>query len=106
MKLTQSVLATAILSLLLQLLLPWWIIVAAAALAGAIFSIGGFRSFVSGFLGTAVVWWGYAWMIDVKNQSLLSARIAELFHLGNPALLIFVCGLLAGIVGGFASVSG
>jgi len=106
MKFLLSIILTAVLSLLLQLFLPWWSIVIAAALVGIIFSLAGIQSFLSGFLGIALVWWIYAWVIDVKNQSILSERIAELFHLGSPALLIIICGLIAGLVGGFAALSG
>ncbi len=106
MKFLLPVILIAIISLLLQWFMPWWSIVIAAALIGVMFSLSGFHSFLSGFFGTAIVWWGYAWMIDAKNQSLLSTRIAELFQLGSPMLLIFICGIVAGLVGGLAAVSG
>ena len=106
MKLLISVILTAILSLLMQLFLPWWSLLIAAAIVGAAFSLSGFLSFLGGFLGTAIVWWGYAWMIDMKNQAMLSSRIAELFNAGSPAVLILFCGMTAGVVGGFAALSG
>jgi len=92
--------------MVLQLFLPWWSILLAAGLVGATILRTGFQSFLSGFLGTAIVWWSYAWMIDIKNQSILSTRIAALFNVGNPALLILVSGLIAGVVGGLAAVCG
>jgi len=78
----------------------------AAFIAGAAFSLNGFPSFLSGLLGTAIVWWIYAFIIDMRTESILSVRIAELFLIGSPALLILAGGLVAGILGGFAAVSG
>lgn len=106
MKFLISTVMIALLSLLLQLFLPWWSIVIAAALGGTVFSLGSLKSFFCGFLGTAIVWWMYAWIIDLKNQSILSAKIAELFNMGTSAMLILFCGMLAGIVGGLAALSG
>jgi len=106
MRFAVCLLSILILSLPLQLFLPWWSILIAAALVGAIVSLPGIQLFVCGFVGTAAVWWGYAWMIDVKNQSILSSRIADLFNLGSPHLLILIGGALAGLVGGLAATSG
>jgi len=106
MKFLISIILTSAVSLLLQLFLPWWSIVIAAALVGMAIPLARFQSFISGFLGIAAVWWVYACIIDVRNQSILSGKIAEIFHLGSPALLILACGLLAGMVGGFAALTG
>jgi hypothetical protein len=106
MKFILLIVATALLSAAVQMVLPWWSLVIAAALAGALFSLSAIRSFAGGFLGIAAVWWCYAWMIDVQNESLLSQKIATLFHIGSPALLIIASGALAGVIGGLAAVSG
>ncbi len=106
MKFLLSIILTAMLSLLLQLFLPWWSVVIAAALVGTAIQLGRFQSFAGGFLGTAIVWWVYAWIIDMRNQSILSGKIAELFHLGSPLALILVCGLVAGLAGGLAGLTG
>ena len=106
MKTLRAILLTALVSLMLQLFLPWWSIVIAAALVAISFSQSTFRSFIAGFFGTAIVWWGYASMIDVKTQSVLSSKIAELFHAGSPVILILISGLIAGVVGGLAAMSG
>lgn len=106
MKFLLSLILTAALSLLLQLFLPWWSVVIAAVLVGAAIPQGGFQSFAGGFFGTAIVWWVYAWMIDMRNQSILSGKIAVLFHLGSPLALILACGLIAGLAGGLAGLTG
>ena len=106
MKFLLSIALTAIASLLLQAVLPWWSLALAAFLIGIIVSQSLFLSFLSGLLGTAVVWWGYAWLIDMNTASFLSEKIAALLKIGSPVALIFVGGVLAGIVGGFAAAGG
>lgn len=106
MKFLLSIALTAATSLMLQTVLPWWSLALAAFLIGIVVSQSLFLSFFSGLLGTAVVWWGYAWLIDMNTASLLSEKIAALLKTGSPALLIFAGGALAGIVGGFAAASG
>ncbi len=106
MKFLLSLLLTAVFSFLLQLFLPWWSMIIAAFSVALIFNTGALSAFFSGFLGIALVWWGYAWMLDAQSQSILSVKIAELFQVGSPILLILLSGLLAGLVGGFAGWSG
>lgn len=106
MKFLLSIALTAIASLLLQAVLPWWSLALAAFLIGIIVSQSLFLSFLSGFLGTALVWWGYAWMIDINTASLLSEKIAALLQIGSSSALIFAGGVLSGIVGGVAATSG
>ncbi len=106
MKFILSIILTALLSLVLQLFLPWWTIVIAAFIAGVVIPLGGFRAFLSGLLGVAIVWWVYSLMIDMQTNSILSEKIAVMFHAGSPLILILLCGLLAGVIGGFASLSG
>ena len=45
--------------------------------------------------------------IDVKNESILSHKIAQLFPLGGSSgLLIMVTSIIGGLVGGFAALAG
>lgn len=106
MKFLLAVALTALAGLLLQIALPWWSLALAAFLTGIIVSQSLLLSFVSGLLGTAIVWWGYATLIDITTASLLSSKIAVLFHVGTSAALLIAGGALAGIVGGFAAASG
>ncbi|MDZ4844991.1 MAG: hypothetical protein SH857_05510 [Chitinophagales bacterium] len=106
MKFLLSIALTAIASLLLQIVLPWWSLALAAFLIGIIVSQSLFFSFLSGLLGTALVWWVYAWFIDMNTASLLSEKIAAMLQIGSPTALILLGGVLAGIVGGFAAASG
>ena len=107
MKLIVSILLTALLGFVIDLYLPWWgIAIAAFAVAALIHQRSGV-AFLSGFLGVFLLWAILAWWIDVKNQGILSKRIAEVFPLGGSTfLLILVTALVGGLVGGLAALSG
>jgi hypothetical protein len=94
------------LSYLLELFLPWWSVVLVAFLVNLWLPTKGISAFLSGFLGVGLLWLIYAWLIDVETSSLMSARIASLFGVGNPAMMIIITGLAGGFVGGFAAMSG
>jgi len=108
MKFSVSVLLTALLSFVAGIYLPWWWSFAIAAFLVAILihqKTG--KAFFSGFLSLFILWAGLAWWIDMKNESILSTKIASLLPLGgSPILLILVTGIIGGLVAGFASMSG
>lgn len=94
------------LSYLFELFLPWWSVVIAAFLVNLWMPSKGFVDFLSGFLGVGLLWLIYAWLIDSDTASVLSARIAQLFNMPNASFMIAVTGLVGGIAGGFAALSG
>lgn len=107
MRFLLATLLTALLSFIAGLYLPWWSIAIIAFLV-ALF-MGQFigRSFLSGFLGIFLLWFIVALWIDIKNEHILSQKIAQLFSLGNSSvLLILITALLGALVGGFAAMSG
>jgi hypothetical protein len=107
MRFLLSVLLIAALSFLAGLFLPWWSIAIAAFLVAALIPQSTGSGFLSGFLGIFLLWGLLAFWIDVKNNSLLSHKIAQLFPLGgNSILLILVTALVGALVGGFAGMSG
>lgn len=93
-------------SYLLELYLPWWSVLVAAFMVNLWLPTKGLSSFLSGFLGVGLLWLIYAWLIDADTASIMSERMARLFSLGNPALMITLTGLAGGLAGGFASLSG
>lgn len=107
MKLLLSILLTATLSYIAGIYLPWWsMAIIAFAIALFIPQKPGY-GFLSGFLGIFFMWGLVAFWWDIKNDSILSGRIAQLFQLGeNPFLLILVTAFVGGLVGGFAAMSG
>lgn len=94
------------LSYLFELYLPWWSVVIAGFLVNFWLPSKGLTDFLSGFLGVGLLWLIYAWLIDSETSSILSERIASIFSLPNGTFMIAASGLVGGVVGGFASLSG
>lgn len=107
MKIILSVLLIAVLSFLAGLRMPWWSIAIIAFVITLLIPQSSGSGFLSGFLGIFLLWGILAFWIDVKNNGILSHRIAQLFPLGGSSiLLILVTGLVGGLVGGFAGMAG
>jgi hypothetical protein len=107
MKFFVSILLTAILAFVSGLYLPWWCLVFAAFLVALLIHQRSGRAFLSGFLGVFVLWIFLAWWIDMKNDSVLSKKVAVLFPLGgSPLLLILISAIIGALVAGFAAMSG
>ncbi|MER3497596.1 MAG: hypothetical protein C4308_02615 [Chitinophagaceae bacterium] len=107
MKLFISVILIALLAFVSGLFLPWWGIAIAAFLVCLLIPMRVGKAFLSGFLGVFVLWALLAFWMDMKNQHLLSKKIAELFPLGGSSiLLILVTAFIGALVGGFAGMTG
>jgi len=99
-----------ILSLLLQLLLPWWI-VALVAFAGAWWKAKtAGHAFTSGFFAIFLLWIAMALIQSVPNENLLANRVGEMFRLPlgslNWAAMLLVTGIIGGLVGGISALAG
>ncbi len=107
MRFVLSTMLIASLSFLAGLYLPWWSIAIIAFGVAALLRQSVFYGFLSGFLGIFLLWGLLSTWINLKNESLLSHKIAELFKLGGSSLLlIFITAFIGGLVGGFAAMSG
>ncbi|OJV13792.1 MAG: hypothetical protein BGO21_07110 [Dyadobacter sp. 50-39] len=94
----------AILSAILQIFAPWWVIaivpfviVIARPSSGA---------FWSGFGGIAVPWLLYGYYQHFISDGALTDRVAKIFMLPNGILLLLVTALVGGLVGGFSGLAG
>lgn len=107
MKFLAALILTALLSFIAGLYLPWWGIAIAAFIVALLVYQKASGAFLSSFLGLLLLWCGLAFWIDSGNESILSARIAELLGIGNnPFLLILITGAVGGLVAGLAAMSG
>lgn len=106
MKLLLRMILIGALTYFLCLILPWWVIVPIGVVSGAVAPSGAFNSFVSGFLGVGLVWMGYAWKLNVENDSSFSKIILEIIPLGDSLVLVIVIGLISGLSGGLATMTG
>ncbi|RYY40821.1 MAG: hypothetical protein EOO08_06745 [Chitinophagaceae bacterium] len=107
MRFLVSILLIALFAFIAGRYLPWWSIAVVAFAVCVLLPQRLLRSFLAGFLGIFLLWFGLALWLDTKNDQLLSRKIAELLHLGQSSfLLMLVTALIGGIVGGFAALSG
>ena len=86
--------------------LPWWIIVVVAAIVGMIFHKHAGASFLYGFVGVLLLWGLAAYRLDAGNESILSARMGEIFGGIGSMGMIGATALLGGILGGFGAMTG
>lgn len=107
MKLITSILVSAALAALFQSFLPWWSAMLATFAGLALMpTFSPAKTWLAGFAAIALLWAGYALAIDLANQSLMSIRIAGIFGLPHPGLLIALTALVGGLAGGLAALSG
>jgi hypothetical protein len=107
MKFLVAVILTALLAFATGLFLPWWSIAIVALLIAILINQAAGIAFLSGFLGVFLLWGLLAWWINMKNEGILASKIASVLPLGGSAVaLILVTGIIGGLVGGFAAMSG
>ncbi len=91
----------------LQLVLPWWIVVIAAALLSFIINAkSAFAAFLSGFLGIGALWFCYALFIHLKTGGILTPKVAAVLTLSNSFLLLIITALIGGLVAGMGALTG
>jgi len=107
-----QILLIAVISLLAQLIAPWWSL---AVVAFAICfwrspgagSVASWRAFLYGFAGVALVWLAYALLIHVRTGGIFTSRMSQLlFKAEGSALLVLATATLGGLVGGLAGLAG
>jgi len=107
MKFLVAVLLTALLAFISGLFLPWWGMAITSLLVAVLVHQKAGKAFLAGLLGVFLLWAGLAWWIDMKNNGVLSQKIAAVLPLGgNSLLLIILTGIAGGLVAGFAAMSG
>ena len=107
MKFLVATVLTALLAFISGLFLPWWGIAITSLLVAMLVHQKTGKAFLSGLLGVFILWAGLAWWIDMKNNGVLSKKIASVLPLGGSSLvLILVTGLIGGLVAGMAAMSG
>lgn len=107
MKFLTATFLTALLAFISGLFFPWWGIAVASLLVAVLVHQKAGRAFLAGLLGVFLLWAGLAWWIDMKNNGVLSKKVAAVLPLGgNALLLILLTGIVGGLVAGMAAMSG
>jgi hypothetical protein len=87
--------------------MEWWSVMAAAALAGFIVPLKGFKVFLIPLLGIFIFWSIYAYVLGSANNFILSEQIGVLLNIGKrPLLVVLITGLLGGVAAGVAGILG
>lgn len=90
-----------------HLFLPWWIIMVVAGLVGFLFKFqNSLSSYLAGFLAVSLLWGGYAGYLDSANMGILSTKMGKLFGDIPGTQLVYLTGLLGGILGGLSAMTG
>jgi len=91
----------------LQLIIGWGICIPTGLILGFTFCNKIQRPFLAGFLGLSLQWSAYALYRDMLNESLLSARIAQLFGFSaHPIYALLLTGIIGGIMMGSLLLTG
>ena len=109
MKFLVATILTAILAFIAGLLSfsPWWGFAITSLLVAVLVHQKAGKAFLAGYTGVFLLWVGLVWWMDMKNNGVLSAKIANVLPLGgNSIYLIIVTGIVGGLVAGLAAMSG
>jgi len=102
-----QILLISILSLLAQLVLPWWSLAIIAFVVCFWRSEKAGQAFFYGFYGIAIVWLIYALLIHFRTDGIFTGRMSELlFKMNSNVLPGLITAILGGLVGGLAGLSG
>ena len=104
-----SILFTAAASCLLQLFLPWWIIVVVAFTVAYFIQQNSLMAFLSAFIAIFLLWTIYAYVLSSANENILVVKVAELMKAltkASTTTLYIITGLIGGLVSGFAALTG
>jgi cellulose synthase/poly-beta-1,6-N-acetylglucosamine synthase-like glycosyltransferase len=85
---------------------PWWSMAICAFFAGAIIAGKNLSTFFSGFIGLGFLWLIQAFLVHNDSSGILSNKIAGLFSLSDGVYMVIISGVIAGLVGGFSTLSG
>lgn len=98
----------ALVAYLFMLFLPWWTIAIAAGLVSFIYNTST-HSFLTGFIGVALLWFFWSMMNSMANEHLLAEKMAHVI-VPNGALgaigLVLVTAMIGGLVGGLGAMTG
>lgn len=96
----------AVTAWLLSLVLPWWSVAIAGLIFGTLLGESGKSSFLWGFVGIGGLWLIHSMIIHIASDGTLTTRIADLFSLPWPSLIIGATVLIGGLIGGCATLTG
>ncbi len=106
MKVAIKIVLIAFFSFWAERIFPWWSAVLCAALVSALIPTSGKSAFLSGFAGVGLLWLLCAIIFSYQTDFILTERVARLFSVDSPLLIILVTALVGAIAGGMGALSG
>ena len=98
-----SAFLVGVLSILILYFLPWWSPMVLAFLFYFLFPLKGKQSFWSAGLGCGIAFLIVALYTDIQNESILSQKMAALFHLPSHWLLSVLTAFVGFITSGLGA---
>jgi energy-coupling factor transporter transmembrane protein EcfT len=93
-------------SFLLQMVLPWWVIILISFATCGIVGKTGKISFWQPFLAILLLWIGMALFKSLPNNNVLATRVAEMLSVKQWPVVLAVTGILGGLVAGICGYCG
>ncbi|HEV7333565.1 MAG TPA: hypothetical protein VGN63_21205 [Flavisolibacter sp.] len=107
MRFLLATLLTAAFSFIAGIYLPWWSLAIVAFMVALLIQQKVGWAFLAAFTAIFLLWGGLSLLIHMRNQGVLTKRMAELFPLqGQSFYLILLTALIGALVAGFAAMSG
>jgi hypothetical protein len=102
-----AVLVCLLVMLALQLLTPywWWVMIVPFAYGAALAGSGG-KALRTGFLAAGLLWFGAGAYFYLTGSRIIAGRMAGMFGLGRPWLMIPATGLTAAVAAAFSGYAG
>lgn len=106
MKVAIKIILIAFFSFWAERVFPWWSAVMCAALVSALIPTKGRTAFLSGFAGVGLLWLLCAFIFSYQTDFILTERVARLFSVDSPVLIILITALVGAVAGGMGALSG
>ena len=102
-----AVLVCLLAMLVLGLLTPywWWVMIVPFAYGAAGARSGG-KALRTGFLAAGLLWLGASAYLLLAGSRIIASRIAAMFGLGRPWLMVLATALIAAVAAAFSAYAG
>jgi hypothetical protein len=101
-----AALLNLVISFVLSLILPWWIIAVVAFLISLIIPVPPFKAFLAAFTAIFVLWAVQALIIYQGPAENFAKKVGTLFTAGAPYLIVIISGITGALVAGLSAASG
>ena len=104
------ILLIAIISLILQFFLPWWIIAPVAFAVSAWKAYSGWNAFSTSFISIFILWLSMGLFYSIPNNHILANRVGAMLNLPQSSInwiyVLLITGVIGGLVSGFSGLAG